>query len=297
LRQLSRNDDEPTKLSEILSKAFTTLCVSVRATTGLIFLFEGEEGNHTKLVATYRWPHAEPSFSPNDLAADDLCILTPGYFPPPLEEAVLLIPLYADSEQLGAILLGRPVNSLAYARAEVETLLDLSDRLADAMRDTRRATSRLLQTARLAEAHKQLNDQQPATKQVDITPKLVENALRNLFDYAHLGRHPLADLQLVDSRLSIDPVTHLDRGKVLHSLLVEVIDKLRPNRNPPDEPPPRNWYPYLILSDAYLNDVPNRDIMARLYISEGTFNRTRRLALRAVARSLGEMEALYQTEN
>ena len=30
--------------------------------------------------------------------------------------------------------------------------------------------------------------------------------------------------------------------------------------------------------------------MLKLYISEGTFNRTRRAALRSVARTLGEME-------
>jgi hypothetical protein len=35
----------------------------------------------------------------------------------------------------------------------------------------------------------------------------------------------------------------------------------------------------------------NREIMSRLYISEGTFNRTRRAAIRSVARMLEEMEA------
>ncbi|MDH5507570.1 MAG: hypothetical protein OEZ02_10145, partial [Anaerolineae bacterium] len=58
------------------------------------------------------------------------------------------------------------------------------------------------------------------------------------------------------------------------------------------DPPSREWYPFLILRDAYLNDVPNRDIMSRLYISEGTFNRTRRGALRAVTRIVGEMEKM-----
>jgi hypothetical protein len=44
------------------------------------------------------------------------------------------------------------------------------------------------------------------------------------------------------------------------------------------------------LYDAYVEDAPNREIMARLYISEGTFNRVRRKALRAAARSLWEMK-------
>jgi hypothetical protein len=51
---------------------------------------------------------------------------------------------------------------------------------------------------------------------------------------------------------------------------------------------PRAWYAYIILHDAYLEGARNRDVMARLYISEGTFNRTRRLALRGVARWMSE---------
>ena len=51
------------------------------------------------------------------------------------------------------------------------------------------------------------------------------------------------------------------------------------------------WQAYLILHSAYVENQPNRDIMSRLDISEGTFNRTRRSALQAVARLLEEMEA------
>ena len=119
----------------------------------------------------------------------------------------------------------------------------------------------------------------------------MENALRNLTDYAYLGEHPLAKMKLVKSRLSLEGVTHLDRGKAVYRVLTEAIEKLRPEGKLPSDPPPPEWYPYLILHDAYLEDTPNRDIMARLYISEGTFNRTRRAALRAVTRTLEEMEA------
>jgi hypothetical protein len=44
-------------------------------------------------------------------------------------------------------------------------------------------------------------------------------------------------------------------------------------------------------SSTIVEEVSNREIMMRLYISEGTFNRTRRSAVRALARALGEMEA------
>ena len=59
---------------------------------------------------------------------------------------------------------------------------------------------------------------------------------------------------------------------------------------PVQNPPPREWYAYLILRDAYVEERPNREIMLRLFISEGTFNRTRRSAIRSLARDLGEME-------
>jgi hypothetical protein len=51
---------------------------------------------------------------------------------------------------------------------------------------------------------------------------------------------------------------------------------------------PREWHAYTILHEAYVEDVPNRDIMAKLYVSEGTFNRPRRKALHAVARAMLE---------
>ena len=73
--------------------------------------------------------------------------------------------------------------------------------------------------------------------------------------------------------------------------LSEAVDKLRPEGESPSEPLPREWYPYTILHGAYMEDKLNRDIMARLYISEGTFNRTRRSAIRSVRRVLEEMEA------
>jgi hypothetical protein len=74
-------------------------------------------------------------------------------------------------------------------------------------------------------------------------------------------------------------------------VLLEALNEMRPSQEvPPRDPPPREWYPYLILRDAYLEGVSNRDIMLNLYISEGTFNRTRRAAVRSLARALTEME-------
>jgi hypothetical protein len=70
----------------------------------------------------------------------------------------------------------------------------------------------------------------------------------------------------------------------------EALEKLCPQFNIPRDPPPREWLPYLILRDATHEEKSNRDSMSKLYISEGTFTRTRRSAIRSIARALGEME-------
>lgn len=112
--------------------------------------------------------------------------------------------------------------------------------------------------------------------------KRVEDGLRHFSDYIALGQSPLADWA------GIRAESHVERGKQLQKLLADAIDSFRPAGTRPPEPLPRVWYSYAVLYDAYVEGVPNREIMARLYISEGTFNRTRRNALRGLARLLME---------
>jgi hypothetical protein len=71
--------------------------------------------------------------------------------------------------------------------------------------------------------------------------------------------------------------------------LIDVIEKLRPPGPEPRELS-REWIQYTILNDAYVRGEPNRDIMNKLYISESTFNRARRRAVRGVARAIEEIE-------
>ena len=113
--------------------------------------------------------------------------------------------------------------------------------------------------------------------------QLAEEALRHLSDYPVLGQSQLAE------RLRVHGITHVERGKAVRERLIQAMETLRPIGQRPPEPLPREWQGYVVLHDAYLEDVPNREIMARLYISQGTFNRLRRRALRAVARNLIEI--------
>ena len=124
--------------------------------------------------------------------------------------------------------------------------------------------------------------------------------LRHLHDFAYLGGHVLADLDVVTWHLqdghaggaAPEFVTHLDQGKALSQVLAQALSKLRPDGAEParHDVAPRKWYQYLILHGAYVDGALNRDIMSRLYISEGTFNRTRRRAIRGLSTALREME-------
>jgi hypothetical protein len=225
-----------------------------------------------------------------DASADDVIHLAPNYFPAPLNEAALLVPLYSETDQIGALILGRPVNGLRYADRDLGNLLDSSDRLSAALWHARIESDQLKQINELAQASQPIPELTPDK----ISATVVEKALRNLKDYAYLGDSPLANLRWVNSQVSDGQVTHVDKGKIVCILLTGAIEKLRPEGKEPGDLAPREWHSYLVLHDAYIKDRLNRDIMGRLYISEGTFNRTRRAALRSIARVLGEMEKAVQ---
>ena len=280
LRKLANQIGEQ-DLEENVSLALDTICNSVRARYGMVLLFDQDQ---IELFASYNARVVKfPQSVSQPLLADDIRHLEPNQLPPPLEDAALLIPLYFDTNQVGALILGRPANSTNYSREDVELLVYPSDRLSEVIFSARRESEYIRQLSQLA-------DQAEGLEKIAV--KDVENALRNLYDYAYLGDLPLAHLKLIDTRLSAADVTHVDRGKAVNKVFTEAVEKLRPDSDIPGDPPPREWHPYLILNGAYMEDKMNRDIMSRLYISEGTFNRTRRAAIRSVARVLGEMEML-----
>jgi hypothetical protein len=266
----------------LLEQILGALCAPIKATYGLILIFE--DGT-ARQIANYRWKNPRLELPSSLLTTDDFLHLNSNHFPAPLEDAALLVPLYIESEQIGALLLGRPTNGLHYTHADVEHLLYPSDQIAEALLLSRQNKERIEKVARLA------NDP-PAvlTKDFSIPVNVVENALRNLFDYAYLADTPIAEMELVRARMAGGAKTHLERGKTAQAVLLEALEQMRPAAEVPRDPPPREWYPYVILHDAYVDGKQNRDVMSRLYISEGTFNRTRRAAISSLARALVEME-------
>lgn len=127
----------------------------------------------------------------------------------------------------------------------------------------------------------------------EISFRDVELALRNLHNYSYLADSPLSKLPLVVQRCECfgDGVdTHIDRGRAVSDVISEAVSMLKPSKEDMPTPPPRTWYPYIVLWDAYVENKPNLEIMSRLYISEGTFNRTRKAAIGSIARLLQEIE-------
>jgi hypothetical protein len=282
LHELRRLAGETENMRVMLDQILDALCTSIKATYGLIL--SSEDGT-ARQIAEYRWKWGRLELPSGLLAADDFLHLTPNHFSAPLQDAALLVPLYNESEQIGALLLGRPANGIRYAHQDVERLLYPADQIADAIFFNRQNTDHLKKVAHIANVPRPDSD-----PHFSIPVNVVENALRNLFDFVHLADSPLADMDLVQQKMAGDRKTHLERGKTIQAIVMEALEKMRPAGEVPRDPPPREWYPYIILHDAYVKGVQNRDIMSRLYISEGTFNRTRRLAIRSLARALVEME-------
>lgn len=283
LRHLSNLIGEE-DLGTSFNRLFDSVCTSIQATYGLVLWFE-EDG--VKRIGTYRHSGGISGFSQKVFEADDIMQLDPSRFPAPLEGAALLIPLWLEDEQAGAVVLGHPENGVQYLEEEVDRMLEITDWYVDMFIALRKESEYLAEATKLAEKRR-VPGMDPRSK---LQVKSVENVLRHIFDFGYLGDSDIAKFKLVREKAEGESLTHVDLGKLVREIVEEAIDKLKPGDEMPKDPIPREWYSYLILQGSYFEDRLNRDIMARLYISEGTFNRTRRGALRSVTRVLEEMEA------
>lgn len=281
LRRLSRLAGEQASFDEMLSQALEAICKPVKATYGVVLLIEKDTA---QLAGAFRWYDGGIRLSSQYFLVEDVYHPKPGSLPQPFIDATLLIPLYAAEDQIGVVVLGRPENGIHYSNEDVRILLDPCDRIAELVIQSRRINAYLNRVVQMP--------LQPVESSPEPIPtKWVEDVLQNSYDYAHLGDSPLVNLKQVQSHLACSPVTCLDKGKAVYQAVTAAVEKLRPGDSLPSGPIPRDWFPYLILYHAYIDGMSNRDIMSKLNISEGTFNRTRRSALRSVTRVLGEIEA------
>jgi hypothetical protein len=117
---------------------------------------------------------------------------------------------------------------------------------------------------------------------------LVEGALRRLNDMPALSEHPL--LEHLPGEAEASP---LERAAILRNEIDQAIERLRPSGSRPS-PGTMNvggWLHYLVLKEAYADGRPNKQVMQRYALSEGTFHRARRRAIDAVAEDLWQRTA------
>ena len=282
LHDLRRLAGESENMKLMLEQILDALCSPIKATYGLILIFEN---GAVRQIAQHHWKLGTFEIPSELLLADDFLHLNPGQLPAPLQDAALLVPLYIDAAQVGTLVLGRPTNGLQYTHQDVEQLLYPADQIAEALLLHRQHTEQLEKVEQAANA-----SPTASIMKSSIPVEVVDFALRYFYDHAYLADSPLAELGIVRRRLAGEKQTYVERGKVVQNMVLEALERMRPNPEFPSEPYPREWYPYVILHDAYVDEIQNRDIMNKLYISEGTFNRTRRTAITSLARTLAEMQ-------
>jgi hypothetical protein len=230
--------------------------------------------------------------------AEVVRLLVPGAF--------LILATHAVSESRG-----RWLDRLVYGRVAGE-LRALADRAAvqpdpiTVLADAQEAVDALLHASADDTAPPSLSADDPADApasaatpapttaagELAITMRVeTETALRRLTDLAALSEHPLLDRL---PWIAGAPGTRLDRARLLRDDLIAAIRALAP----PGERPlgathaaAQGWLPHDILHDAYVKGVQNKTIIRTYASSEGTFNRTRRRAIDAIAASLADRVA------
>jgi hypothetical protein len=263
------------------------LCETLDSSGGFIAIRRDE---NFVVIASRGSVALNSQFPPTAVACEDISHPKTDQFP----EIAWIAPAFEGQIQVAAIALRRPRAKLDYSAGDLELLAEVADQVGTLISLTNLSSSRANQIQQLVdESQAQANELNSVTGEMIAAmatnadsefTRIVEDALRHLSDYISLGQLSLA------SELNITCETLIDCGKQLHQILINAIESLRPAEKRPPDPLPRVWYSYAILHDAYIEGVPNREIMARLYISEGTFNRTRRNALRGLARLLMEKQ-------
>ena len=328
LRQLANEAGTGNTLAERLGLVLDTVRQRLGVAEGFIAVHQQPSDLfHVTASSEARWrDHYLPSAT---VATSELVDLLESVVPAhsELTPMTLLVPLAVIGSQNGALVLGARVAGTPYGPEDLDYLETVGHQLALMIETAKQQEGRVQQLEQMMDEYRtrerslqqqvqqlvtepvsspdlpapSINRDRPGFDEETLTA-LTEDALRHLHDFAYLGEHRLASLQAINLYLPVSAaptgagatalITHLDQGKALQTLLIRTVEQLRPGGASPAAHvvPTREWHPYLILHDSYIQGDLTRDIMARLYIGEGTYNRARRRALRSVAKSLQEME-------
>jgi hypothetical protein len=285
LRQLERESAGEQELKSRLDEGLGLLCKTLESPGGFVAIRRGDEF----LVMASRSSVAVGSgMSESMVACDDVSHPAAEQ----LASIAWIAPSFEGSTQVAVVGIEKSRSRMEYSSGQLELLAEVADQIGTIVSLSDMAPKRDHEPIlRVSETRANVDslrlvtgdmlDSLSSATDADFI-KMVEEALRHLPDTITLGQSPLAE------KASIMGDSNLDRGKRLQDLLMKAINDLKPAGTRPPEPLPRVWYNHAVLYDAYVEGVPNREIMARLYISEGTFNRTRRNAIRGLARMLME---------
>ena len=285
LRQLEYQSSGQEVLQIHLQEGLDLLCETLASSGGFIGIRRGE---NFEVIATKETLAAGHQLSPTDVICEDVSKAKSERLP----TITWIAPAFEGQTQVAVIGLSQPKAKPDYSAGDLELLAEVADQVGSLISLSNLTAGRANQIRQLvAESQVQTNELNSiagemiaaiSTNSDSEFVKTVEEGLRHLSDYITLGQSTLA------RDMNITAESQIECGKQLNKLLIDSIESLRPAEKRPPEPLPRVWYSYAVLHDAYVEGVPNREIMARLYISEGTFNRTRRNALRGLARTLIE---------
>ena len=285
LRQLEKQDSSEQALQNRLQEGLDLLCGTLQSTGGFIAI---RRDNSFAVIATRESMQVGHLIIVTAAAYEDLS--------QPRNEGLpgitWIAPAFDGQTQIAVVGLCKPKARLDYSTGDLDLLAEVAGQVGTIVSMDNKSSGRAKQIKRLVDEEQAKDTELSSAADVMMASistnpdaefvKTVEEGLRHFSDYITLGQSSLADWAGIRAR------SHVERGKQLQQILAESMELLRPVGERPPEPLPRVWYNYVVLYDAYVEGVPNREIMARLYISEGTFNRTRRNALRGLARLLME---------
>jgi hypothetical protein len=282
-REIESHSEDSLKLQ--LQEGLDLLCQTLDVPGGFVAIRQGEE---FEVMASRSSVPVGSVMSESVVACEDVSQPQTNQLP----MIAWLAPSFEGQTQVAVVGIRRPKSRLEISIGNLELLAEAADQIGTIVSlsnlqpgQKNRLNQVIPESQQKADefnlAAGELLDSISTNPDADFI-KLVEEALRHLPDTITLGQSPLAE------KMGMEASTQIERGKLLQQLFMDSIELLRPADKRPPEPLPRIWYNYAVLYDAYVEGAQNREIMARLYISEGTFNRTRRNAIRGLARSLAE---------
>jgi hypothetical protein len=285
IRALARTDDNTASNRGTFRRALAILCHSLDAESGMILLREQE---HFAVNASY---HAFPLGS--QLILDDLPKETsPASSWPPVSSLEWIVPIFSGNDLAGLVGIGPRTGLKEYTEDDIDWMEEVSESIGIILQTGQTGGGPDYESLRVQDkpSYDESAEVQDILSTLALKPgpeiiKMVEDGFRMLHDYSNLGKSPLVEL------LKVSRGSHIEAGRQVHQHLLETLELLRPEESRPAEPIPRTWHNYLVLRDAYMHRVSTSEIMARLYISSGTYYRTRRKALRSISRALIERSA------